>query len=198
MAQIIEFFFDFGSPYSYLAYSQLRHSDADVVPRPMRVLQLMDIVGNVPTTLVCEAKGKYARADLLRWTQRYGLILNPSREMKAQDFVSFAHAVLAAANPVEADMITLGLFQAIWSEGKTLSTRDAVLSEIAQLGIDTAPLSAGMDAPATAARLEANTLEAAERGAFGSPSIFIGDSLYFGNDRLDFVHEHLARLQEAA
>ena len=68
----------------------------------------------------------------------------------------------------------------------------------ALVSLHVAPLSAGMDAPATAARLEANTLEAAERGAFGSPSIFIGDSLYFGNDRLDFVHEHLARLQEAA
>lgn len=46
--------------------------------------------------------------------------------------------------------------------------------------------------------LDANTMEAAERGVFGSPTIFVGDAMFFGNDRLDFVREELARLEKAA
>ena len=49
-----------------------------------------------------------------------------------------------------------------------------------------------------AAQLDANTDEAAERGVFGSPTIFVGEAMFFGNDRLEFVREELARLEEAA
>jgi 2-hydroxychromene-2-carboxylate isomerase len=53
-------------------------------------------------------------------------------------------------------------------------------------------------APETFAQLEGNTKEAAGRSVFGSPTIFVGDMMLFGNDRLDFVREHLARLEQAA
>jgi len=49
-----------------------------------------------------------------------------------------------------------------------------------------------------AAQLDANTDEAAERGVFGSPTVFVGEAMFFGNDRLEFVREELARLEEAA
>jgi 2-hydroxychromene-2-carboxylate isomerase len=55
-----------------------------------------------------------------------------------------------------------------------------------------------MDASDIVAQLDANTREAAERGVFGSPTMFVGDAMFFGNDRLDFVREHLAREEEAA
>jgi 2-hydroxychromene-2-carboxylate isomerase len=48
------------------------------------------------------------------------------------------------------------------------------------------------------ARLEANTTEAVERGVFGSPTIFVGDAMFFGNDRIEFVREELARMEDAA
>jgi hypothetical protein len=55
-----------------------------------------------------------------------------------------------------------------------------------------------VDAPEIQARLDANTEEAAERGVFGSPTIFVGEEMYFGNDRMDFVIEELNRLEKAA
>ena len=69
---------------------------------------------------------------------------------------------------------------------------------IAAAGVDPAPVAARIDAPDVVAQLGANTDEAAERGVFGSPTIVVGEAMFFGNDRLDFLREELARLEEAA
>jgi 2-hydroxychromene-2-carboxylate isomerase len=197
VTQRIEFFYDFRSPYSYLAFSQLREMDVDIALRPISILKVMEKVGNVPTTITCAAKGRYARMDLARWAQRYGLTLNPSN-MRDNDGDACSRAVLAAGSPAEAAAITLALYRACWSEGKTLATRSDILAAVKAAGLDTAAVSARMDTSDVVAQLDANTNEAAERGVFGSPSIFVGKTMFFGNDRLDFVREELARLETAA
>jgi 2-hydroxychromene-2-carboxylate isomerase len=193
----IEFFCDFRSPYSYLAFTQVLQMDAEIVLRPMQILKVMEKVGNVPTTITCAAKGRYARADLARWAQRYGLALNPSN-MRDNDGDACSRAVLAATSPAEASAITLALYRASWSEGKPLATTAEILAVIAAAGLDPAPIAARIDAADVVAQLEANTDEAAERGVFGSPSLFVGETMFFGNDRLDFVREELTRLEEMA
>ena len=197
MTQRVEFFYDFRSPYSYLAFLQLREMDVDIALRPIPVLTLMEQVGNVPTTLTCAAKGRYARADLGRWAQRLGITLNPSN-MRDNDGDACARAVLAAETPAEAEAVTLALYRACWSEGKTLGTQAEILAAIAADGIEAAPIASRIDAPGVVAQLDANTDEAVARGVFGSPTIFVGEAMFFGNDRLDFVREELARLEEAA
>lgn len=197
MTQSIEFYYDFRSPYSYMAFTQLMGMDAEIALRPIRVLKLMEMVGNAPTTITCKVKGQYARADLARWGQRYGVALNPS-DMGANDSDACSRAVLAAQSPADAATITLALYRAIWSEGKTLATTDDILAVIAAAGIDTGPITDRIDAQELAAQLDANTTEAAERGVFGTPTIFVGDAMFFGNDRLDFVREELARREDAA
>ena len=197
MTRSVELFYDFRSPYSYLAFTQLREMGVDLVLRPIMLLKLMEAVGNVPTTLTCAAKGRYARDDLARWAQRYGIALNPS-DMRANDGDACSRAVLAAGSPAEALEITLALYRACWSEGRTLAAKDDILAVIAAAGIDADAIATRIDAPETIAQLDANTREAAERGVFGSPTIFVGDAMFFGNDRLDFVREHLARQEQAA
>ena len=197
MTQRLDLFFDFRSPYSYLAFTQLRQMDVDIALRPMQVLKVMDAVGNVPTTITCAAKGRYARQDLMRWTQRYGITLNPS-DMRANDGDACARAVLAAPSPVEASSITLALFRACWSEGKTLANSTDVLAAVAAAGINAAPISARIGASDVAAQFDANTSEASERGVFGAPTMFVEGAMFFGNDRLEFVREALDRRGDAA
>lgn len=197
MTQNIEFFYDFRSPYSYLAFTQLRQMDVVIALKPMQILKVMDRVGNVPTTITCAAKGRYARVDLARWATRYGVPLNPS-DMRGNDGDALSRAVLAAKNPEEAASVTLALYRAVWSEGKTLATTEAIVAALRDTGIDTLSLAGRIDAAEVAARLEANTDEAVERGVFGSPTIFVGEAMFFGNDRLEFVREELARLEKEA
>lgn len=197
MTQPIEFFYDFRSPYSYLAFTQLREMDVDIALRPMKILTVMEKVGNVPTTITCAAKGRYVQADLGRWAQRYGVMLNPAN-IGEVDGDACSRAVLAAASSADGAAITLALYQACWSEGNTLATKDDILAAIVAAGVDATPIAERIDAPDIITQLDSNTDEAAERGVFGSPTIFVGETMFFGNDRLDFVREELARLEKAA
>lgn len=197
MTQALQLYYDFRSPYSYLAFTQLREMDIDISLRPIMILKVMEAVGNVPTTITCAAKGRYARADLARWAQRYGIPFNASN-MRENDGDACSRAVLAAKTSADASAITLAVYRAGWSEGKPLAKKDDILAVIAAAGVDPVPIGERIDAPEVVAQLEANTSEAAERGVFGSPTMFVGDAMYFGNDRLDFVREHLAREEQAA
>lgn len=194
MTQTLEFFFDFVSPYSYLAYSQLDSLPADISLRPMHVLSVMKAVGNTPTTVTCSAKGRYAAADLARWARRYGVVVKRP-DMRAMNNAACARAVLAAPSSELAWQITTALFNACWRDGQTLTTTAEVLGVLAAAGIETAGLAGLIDAPETLEQLEKNNQEAAERGVFGAPSFLLGESLFFGNDRLDFVREQLAGAQ---
>jgi len=197
VTQPVELFYDFRSPYSYLAFLKLREMDITLALRPMQILKVMEAVRNVPTTITCPAKGRYASADLRRWAERYGISINPS-DMRKNDGDACSRAVLAAPTPKDADAITLALYRASWSEGKSLATKPDILAAIATGGVNPDAIAARIDAPDIVAQLDANTEEAATRGVFGSPTMFVADTMYFGNDRLDFVREHLARLEKAA
>jgi 2-hydroxychromene-2-carboxylate isomerase len=196
MTQTVDFFYDFRSPYSYLAFTQLQDMNVDIAFHLMKILTVMDRVGNVPTTITCAAKGRYARMDLARWAGRYGITLNPS-DMRANDGDALSRAVLAAT-PADRAAVTLALYRAIWSDGQTLANAADVVAALDAAGIDTTAIATGIDAPETVAQLDANTDEAVERGVFGSPSIFVGDTMFFGNDRIDFVREALAQQEKAA
>jgi 2-hydroxychromene-2-carboxylate isomerase len=197
MKQQVEFFYDFRSPYSYLAFTQLRVMDVDLVLRPMQILKVMEKVGNVPTTIICKAKGQYARTDLGRWARRYGIALNPSN-MAENDGDACSRTVLAAGSPAEASAITLALYRACWSEGKSLAKTGDILAAITAAGIDASGIAKRIDAPEVVALLDGNTAEAAERGVFGAPTMIVGNAMFFGNDRLDFLREELARSEQVA
>ena len=196
MTKSIEFFFDFRSPYSYLAHTQLAGLGAQVILRPMAVLKVMEMVGNVPTTLVCAAKGRYARADLGRWAKRYGIPLRPS-DMRANDGDACSRAVLAAGTAGDAATVTTALFRAGWGEAKPLTSVSEILGIVSSTGADVTTIAARIDDPQVIAALEANTKEAAERGVFGSPTILVDTQMFFGNDRLDFLREYLATKEAA-
>lgn len=197
MTQRIEFFYDFRSPYSYLAFTQLQQMDVEISFRPIRILKVMEKVGNVPTSITCAAKGRYARTDLARWARRYGLALNPS-DMRSNDGDACSRAVIAAESPAQAAAVTQALYRAIWSEGVTLPGPDEVVTALAAAGLAVDGIAARIGSPEVAAQLDANTDEAAARGVFGSPTMFVGQAMFFGNDRMEFVREEIARLEEVA
>src|SRR5271165_1611077 len=101
MARRIEFYFDFVSPYTYMASTQIGRiaaaADAEVVYTPFRILELMQIVGNRPTTIESKAKGKYAGADLGRWAARYGVKLQPNPKLRSFDHNQLRQAALVAS-----------------------------------------------------------------------------------------------------
>jgi 2-hydroxychromene-2-carboxylate isomerase len=192
MTQTVEFFFDFVSPYSYLAHSQLQTLPAKISYRPMQVLEVMKEVGNVPTTVISAAKGRYAGADLGRWVQRYGVPFGRI-DMRTLNSAACMRAVLAAPDEEVAARTTRALYAASWGRGHTIQTTEEIISILGEARIDTGGLADRIDDPAIAAKLAANNAEAARRGVFGAPTFLIGEAMFFGNDRMDFVREHLTQ-----
>jgi len=83
------------------------------------------------------------------------------------------------------------VFAAIWGKPEDLSQRSVLIDVLERAGFDAQRLLARASADAMIAQLEAETKAAAERGVFGAPTMFVGDEMYFGNDRFDFVVEAL-------
>lgn len=191
MSQRIELFYDFRSPYSYLALTQLAEMGIEIDFRPIKILEVMQKVGNTPTTLTCKAKGDYARMDLGRWAQRYAIILNPS-DMKVNDGDACSRAVLAARQEDRLS-VSLALYRALWSEAKVINGSDAVMAALQGSATGLDQIASRINDPETVRQLDENTEEAARRGVFGSPTMLVGDAMFFGNDRLDFLREELNR-----
>jgi len=182
----VEFFYDYVSVYSYLANSQLSSlTGAEIVYRPMFLGAVMEATGNRPPGTV-EAKRKYLHSDIERWAIRYSLTfrMNP---VFPQNTLKALRLALVAQEKGAFEIVHQALFDAMWVHEKDLSD-EGVLAEIAAK----ASLSIGdIEDPAIKDELKANTEEAVTRGAFGAPTFFVGDQMFFGNDRFDFIEEEL-------
>ncbi len=183
----VAFFFDFRSPYSYLAQSRLADLPASFDYRPMDVLALMKEVGNVPTSVICPPKQRYARTDLGRWAARYGLAFAPNPGMAQVDGLRLLRAALAGVALGQGDAASALIFRAMWAGEAPLNTAEDLALLLAPLGVTAIMI----EDPARAAELAANTAEAAARGVFGAPTFIAGDEMFFGNDRLDFLRQNL-------
>ena len=185
----VQFYLDYRSPYSYLAQSQL--DDVALEIRPFDVLDVMKRVNNVPTTITCAVKGRYAGADLGRWVKRYEIPFARNPQMREIDGRRLLRATLAV-DQSERRKAAAALFNAMWGIPAPLSTLDQVADVLAKAGLDAASIKDRIDAPELENALDQACAEAAERGVFGSPTFFVGKEMFFGNDRLDFLREALA------
>jgi 2-hydroxychromene-2-carboxylate isomerase len=195
MARAITFYFDFMSPYSYLASTQLpdlaRRAGAEIVYTPISVLAVMKLVDNSPTTIISKVKGAYAMADIGRWARKYGVPVGTDRAQRQVDSAALLAGAAAAAEVGEIAHYTDAVFGAVWGEGPRIAD-DTVLADVLRKGgvANVEAILAGREQGAE--QVEANVKAAAEAGVFGAPSFVTGGQLFFGNDRLMFLEEALA------
>lgn len=193
MTSQIEFYFDFASPYSYLAATQLRAltaaTGAEIAYRPFRLLELMKIVGNRPTTIECKNKGKYAGADIRRWAARYKVPYQRNPSLRSFDYAALGRGALVAIDKGRGAEYVDPVYRAVWAGEQNLADTTVLADLLCQAGFDGALLLGEAAKPEYVARLDRQTSEAAERGVFGSPTFFARDQMFFGNDRIDFVIE---------
>ena len=196
MPKTIEFFFDFGSPTSYLAYTQLPRVGADagatIAWRPMLLGGVFKATGNASPVSV-PAKGRWMNDDIARWARRYGVPFrfNPHFPINTLTLMRGA-AGLQLRRPAEFGPYLELVHQGMWERGLNLGDPQVLAGELASAGIDAEAFGGLVVEPAVKAALIANTEEAVARGVFGAPTFFVGDSMFFGQDRLEFVREAAA------
>lgn len=187
----IDVYFDFRSPYSYLAHSQLGTLDAELSYHPVDIVAVMKQVGNTPTTLTCPAKGKYAGADLQRWAKRYGMPLSRRKDVKSIDGRRLLRAVLAAEECGLVKEAVAAIFPAFWGHGLPLSTAEDLARILDAAGIRDPRIASRIDSSELDDRLTQRSEAAGARGVFGAPTFIVNDEMFFGNDRLEFIRETL-------
>jgi len=188
----IDFYFDYRSPYAYLAQTPLRRLGIEIAWRPFDIRQLMAQVGNVPTSITCPSKGRYIRLDLERWAARYGVPLQRNAQADDLDGRRLLRATLAADQLGQAQAAIAAFFAAYWGgSGAPLVTPADVVALLNRAGVSAPDLLARIEDPALDAKLDAATSAAAARGVFGAPTFYLGDEMFFGNDRTDFIRARL-------
>ena len=197
MSKTIEFYFDVGSPASYLAWTQLpaiaERTGATLVYKPMLLGGVFQATGNASPAMI-PAKGRYMIRDLARYAERYGVPMrfNPHFPINTLTLMRLLVAV-QLHQPERLDDALQALFQATWVDGVNMGDPVRVAEVLAAAGLDAAALQQQIGEPAVKEALKATTEEAVRRGVFGAPTCFVGDDMYFGQDRLEFVREALSR-----
>jgi 2-hydroxychromene-2-carboxylate isomerase len=190
----IEFFYDYASTYSYLAHREIERiaaaHEAELVFRPMVLGFVFKASGNSMPAAV-PAKAAYMVHDVRRWVRHYGLPfrmpsvfpVNTIRALRTAiaareegSFAAYHHAVMGA----------------YWAHDQDIGNPEILAAIASGAGLDGPRLVARAEEAPIKASLKANTDEAITRGVFGAPTFFVGEQMFWGNDRLEFVAEALA------
>ena len=195
MTKTVDFYFDFGSPAAYLAYTQLpklaTDTGATVQWKPMLLGGVFQSTGN-HSPITVPAKGKYVFKDFARFAQRYGVPLNhnPYFPINTITLMRAAEGLQMRNDPRFGEFVQ-AMFHAIWVDSKNMNDPATVGAVWQAAGFDAAAMLALCGEQAVKDQLKADTQAAVERGIFGAPTFFVGDKMFWGQDRLDFVREAL-------
>jgi 2-hydroxychromene-2-carboxylate isomerase len=191
----LEFFFDVGSPASYLAWTQVhalaRDAGAALVVKPMLLGGVFQVTGNASPAAV-PAKGHYIFTDLCRFARRYGVPLKRNPHFPINT-LALMRAVtgMQMRYPQRFEAFTCAVFDAIWVQSLNLNDPQLSASTLAAAGFAPDLVQALVADPEVKARLKSVTDEAVARGVFGAPTMFAGGEMFFGQDRLDWVRAAL-------
>ncbi len=199
MTTTVEFLFDFGSPTAYLAWTQLpkiaAETGAAIAWRPMLLGGVFKATGNASPVTV-PAKGRWMNDDIARWARRYGVpfAFNPHFPINTLTLMRGA-AGLQMRRPEVFERYLATIYEAMWKEPANLGDPGVLAATLAAAGFDADEFAALVADPEVKAKLVATTEEAVARGVFGAPTFFVGDAMFFGQDRLDFVREALLAIR---
>ena len=195
---MIDFYFDVSSPWTYLAFRNIQpmalELDASISWRPVLVGGIFNTVNQRLYTSREDShspRNRYMLKDLQDCARQTGLnIVFPPKVFPVNSVKAMRGCLwLAQSAELKHHLLTFieATFAAYFTRQEDIS-QDDVLANICQdLGIDAAAFAEGISQPSIKQALKTNTDEAIARGAFGVPSFFVGNDMYFGNDRLDLL-----------
>jgi len=197
---MIEFFFDCSSPWTYLAFHNIQPMASEIgVPIRWRPIMVGGVFNAINPSVYAArdnpvpAKQAYMRKDLADWSRLSGLTIYMPPTIFPVNSVKVMRGCLWLLDRSPMLPFATAAFEAYWSHNRDISD-DAVLREICtRCDIDVHAFFAGIREPAIKAQLKDNTDELVRRGGFGSPTMFVGDDMYFGNDRLALLRAAAVR-----
>jgi 2-hydroxychromene-2-carboxylate isomerase len=181
----IEFLFDYASPWAYLA-SELaprRLPGFAITHRPVYLRGFESFKTGIPYDAT---KLQYIMRDLHRISTHEKVPVRVPSVFPINGLYALRAALVALERGGFAEYHQ-AMFKAAWAEDKNISSKDVVLDIAAAAGQDRAMLAEAIDSPAIKERLKSETARAASQGVFGVPTFFVGEELFWGQDRMDYV-----------
>lgn len=195
MSKAVDFYFDVGSPAAYLAWTQMprlaRETGATVNYRPMLLGGVFQATGN-RSPMEVPAKSRWMNQDLERFAARYGVEFRHNPHFPINTLMLMRGALgLQMRSPERLVPYGDAVYRAIWVEGRNMNDAAEVAASLQAAGFDPRALLAFTQDAEVKENLKAVTQEAVARGVFGAPTFFVGNQMFWGQDRLEFVKEAL-------
>lgn len=193
MPRSVDFYFDYGSPTAYLAYTQLpglaKRTGAIVIYKPMLLGGVFQATGNRSPVEVA-AKHAYMNEDMAWFAARYGVRFQRNPYFPINTLNLMRGAIYAQR---ESFLVPYSdaVYKSIWVEGANMGDAQEIGRVLSAAGFDAPKIMAATQDPAVKDALKAATEEAVKRGVFGAPTFFVGEHMHFGQDRLPYVEELL-------
>ena len=189
MTRTLEFYYDYGSPYSYLADTQVeaiaQRAGAALVRKPMLLGGVFKATGNQSPAALAQ-KSAWTAFDMPLWARHYGVPFQRNPFFPVNTLALMRGAAAAQIDGLF-ERYHPAIYKAMWVEGRNLNDIAEVATVLTAAGLDTRKFGSRLQDQDVKDRLKATTDEAVARGVFGAPTSFVGDMMFFGNDRLPFV-----------
>ena len=189
MTRTLEFYYDYGSPYSYLADTQVeaiaKRAGAALVRKPMLLGGVFKATGNA-SPMTVEQKSKWSAFDMPLWAGHYGVPFQRNPFFPVNTLALMRGAAAAQIDGLF-ERYHPAIYKAMWVDGRNLHDIAEVATVLTAAGLDARKFGSRIQDQDVKDRLKATTDEAVARGVFGAPTSFVGDMMFFGNDRLPFV-----------
>lgn len=191
----IEFYFDLGSPYSYLGFYQIQKiaklNQAQIVWKPILLGGVFKATGN-SSTMAVPAKARYSMLDMQRWSNLWDISIqmNPYFPINTLNLMRIITAV-QLYRPECFLTVLNALFDAMFGHPQNLNDINVLINLIQTLGFSNDQVQIWLSDDQVKAQLKQTTEEAIERGVFGAPTWFVNDEMYWGVDHLHFVEMEL-------
>jgi 2-hydroxychromene-2-carboxylate isomerase len=189
MARTLEFYFDYGSPYSYLADTQVeiiaKRTGSSLVRKPMLLGGVFKSTGNASPMTVPQ-KSKWSAFDMPLWARHYGVPFKPNPFFPVNTLALMRGAAAAQIDGTF-ERYHPAIFKAMWVDGVNLNEMAEVAKVLTAADLDAGKIGQRIQDQDVKDRLKTTTDEAVARGVFGAPTCFVDDMMFFGNDRLPFV-----------
>jgi 2-hydroxychromene-2-carboxylate isomerase len=194
MSKSVEFYFDYGSPAAHIAFFELRKiveaAGAAIQWRPILLGAVFKAIGSHSPVDIAP-KGRWMMWDLANYARRYRVPFahNPHFIINT---LPLMRGALVAERRGELPCYSEAMFHAVWRDALNMGDPAVIAATLAKAGFDAAAYVAGVQEPAIKDALKTRTDDAVARGVFGTPTFFVGEKMWWGQDRLDWVRAALA------
>ena len=195
MSKTIDFYYDYGSPTTYLAWTQIfdlaeKHG-ATVVRKPALLGGIFKNTGN-QTPAAVPAKGKYMFVEMQRYAKRYGVPMRFNDNFPINT-IYLMRGALHARREGFLPAYDKVCFESMWVNNLNMGDPEVMAKVFTDAGFDANSIGAAMQDPSIKKELFDLTEQATAAGLFGMPAFIIDGEMYWGQDRLDFVEEALLK-----